>query len=48
MFDGNSVVVKIWVKQVREGRFTLDQIPGISNLKEIVAGCIMAEAGGKE
>ncbi len=43
MFNENSVIVKIWVKQVRERRFTLDQIPDISNLKEIVAGCITTE-----
>lgn len=36
MFNESSVVVKTWVNKVRSGEYTLDQVPRISNLKEMV------------
>ncbi|WHH59174.1 hypothetical protein [Petroclostridium sp. X23] len=36
MFNNNSALVKIWVQQIKEGEYTEEQIPEISNLKEVV------------
>lgn len=36
MFNGNSIVVKVWVKNVKEGLYTREQIPALSNLREAV------------
>lgn len=36
MFNENSVVVKTWVNKVKSGEYTLDQVPRISNLKDMV------------
>ena len=37
MFNEQSGLVKIWVEQVQKGKYTLDQVPVISNLKTVVA-----------
>lgn len=36
MFNESSVVVKAWVNKVKSGEYTLDQVPRISNLKDVV------------
>lgn len=36
MFNENSIVVRIWVKNVREGGYTRGQVPNLSNLREAV------------
>lgn len=36
MFNENSGLVKIWVSLVLAGTYTLDQVPNLSNLKEVV------------
>lgn len=36
MFNRDSVVVKIWVKLVQEEKYSVDQIPNLSNLREEV------------
>lgn len=36
MFNENSGVVQIWVKNIREGRRTLADVPALSNLREVV------------
>lgn len=37
MFNENSYIVKVWVKNVKSGRYTREQIPDLSNLREIVS-----------
>ena len=37
MFNENSGLVKVWVSLVLAGTYTVDQVPQLSNLKEIVA-----------
>ena len=37
MFNKNSGLVKIWVGLVLGGTYTIDQVPNISNLQEVVA-----------
>lgn len=36
MFTKDSALVKIWVGLVLDGVYTLDQVPQLSNLKEVV------------
>ncbi|MEK4167320.1 hypothetical protein NST18_12780 [Anoxybacillus sp. FSL W8-0104] len=36
MFNENSGLVKVWVSLVLNGTYTLDQVPKLSNLKEVV------------
>lgn len=36
MFNENSGLVKVWVSLVLNGTYTLDQVPELSNLKEVV------------
>ena len=36
MFNENSGLVKVWVSLVLAGVYTIDQVPQLSNLKEVV------------
>ncbi|GCD83656.1 hypothetical protein PTHTG4_27200 [Parageobacillus thermoglucosidasius] len=36
VFTENSGLVKVWVSLVLNGTYTLDQVPNLSNLKEVV------------
>jgi hypothetical protein len=36
MFDKNSGLVKTWVNLVQQGAYTVDQVPNLSNLREVV------------
>ena len=37
MFNENSALVKIWVRNIQNGKYTQEQVPNLSNLQEIVA-----------
>lgn len=43
MFNGDSLIVQVWAKQVREGNYTLAQVPDIANLRAAVAECAAVE-----
>lgn len=36
MFTKDSALVKIWVKYIKKGIYTIDDVPTISNLKDVV------------
>ena len=36
MFTENSQLVQTWVRLIKAERYTKDQVPNISNLKEMV------------
>lgn len=36
MFSENSIIVKTWVKLVKQGPYTREQVPKIGNLQEVV------------
>lgn len=36
MFNKNSGLVQIWVRLIENNQYTIEQIPNISNLREIV------------
>lgn len=40
MFNENSIVAKIWAGKVKDGTYTLEQVPDLSNLREVVAGMV--------
>lgn len=37
MFNENSGLVKTWVNLIRQGAYKFEQIPNLSNLREVVA-----------
>jgi len=43
MFTPESGLVKIWVRQIQEGWRTIEDIPLLSNLPEMVAAALAAE-----
>lgn len=36
MFNEESYIVKVWVKNVRSGQYQRGQVPNLSNLQEVV------------
>jgi len=36
MFNENSGLVKIWVRNIQNGAYTREQVPNLSNLREMV------------
>lgn len=36
MFNENSGLVLVWVSLIKEGKYTIDDVPNLSNLKEMV------------
>lgn len=42
MFNKNSGLVKVWVSLVMQGIYTLEQVPALSNLKELVYEVVTA------
>jgi hypothetical protein len=42
-FTENSGLVKTWVKYIRLGEKTVDNVPNIYNLREVVASIIEAD-----
>ena len=40
MFDEDSKLVKTWVRLVTDGPYTLDQVPKLFNLREVVSKVI--------
>ena len=40
MFNENSVVVQVWVKAVQDGTKSIEEVPNLSNLREVVISII--------
>lgn len=40
MFNENSGLVQVWVRLIRSGVYTIDNIPNLSNLKEVVSNIL--------
>lgn len=36
MFNENSGLVLVWVRLIENGTYTIEQVPNLSNLKEMV------------
>ena len=43
-FDKNSGLVIVWVNMVQNGTYTRDQVPKMFNLRDVVAGVLVAQA----
>lgn len=43
MFNANSQLVKTWVRLVQGGQFTVDEIPNLFNLRDVVKSVLDAE-----
>jgi hypothetical protein len=43
MFNEDSGLVKIWVDLVRSGKYSIEQVPNLSNLKQVVQSIINKE-----
>lgn len=43
MFTVDSGLVKIWARQIREGRRTIESVPALGNLPEMVAAALAVE-----
>ena len=43
MFNEESQIVKTWVRLVKEGVYTKEQIPKLSNLRDVVNKALEAE-----
>lgn len=46
MFKKESGLVKTWVELINKEQYTLDDVPKLSNLREVVAS-VLAEEGGE-
>ncbi|MFV0497504.1 MAG: hypothetical protein ACK5L0_04925 [Candidatus Fimivivens sp.] len=40
MFNANSGLVIIWARLVRDGIYTIDQVPAIDNLRVVVRSIV--------
>ena len=43
MFNENSGLVKTWVSLIRQGTYTFNQVPNLSNLREVVKKVLEGE-----
>lgn len=43
MFTSESALVQIWARNIREGRYTREQVPDLSNLREMVFAVLDSE-----
>lgn len=46
MFNKNSGLVKTWVDLIEKGQYALNDVPNLSNLREVVAE-VLSENGGE-
>jgi hypothetical protein len=40
VFDENSIVVQAWVRKINQGAVTLENVPALFNLHDVVAGIL--------
>ncbi len=40
MFDENSGLVKVWVDLIRNSKYTIEEVPNLHNLKEVVENVV--------
>ena len=44
VFTKDSSLVKMWVANVKKGIYTLEQVPALFNLREVVAEVLESES----
>ena len=40
MFNKDSGLVKAWVNRIKQGAYTIEQVPNLCNLREVVASVL--------
>ena len=40
MFNKDSGLIKTWVNLIKQGAYTIEQVPNLSNLREVVASVL--------
>ena len=40
MFNKDSGLVKVWVNLIEQGVYTIEQVPNLSNLREVVVSVL--------
>lgn len=40
MFNKDSGLVKAWVNLIKQGAYTIEQVPNLSNLREVVVSVL--------
>ena len=40
MFNKDSGLVNAWVNLIKQGAYTIEQVPNLSNLREVVASVL--------
>lgn len=43
MFNKNSGLVQVWVRLIKQGTYTISNVPNLSNLKEVVVEILEEE-----
>ena len=43
MFNENSGLVQVWVRLIKQGLYTINNIPNLSNLREVVSSILNNE-----
>lgn len=43
MFNKDSALVKIWVRLIKQGTYTVEDVPKLSNLQDIVVEVLHEE-----
>ena len=47
MFNKNSGLVKVWVELIEGGQYTVNDVPNLSNLREVVESALSEKGGEK-
>ena len=47
-FNKDSIIVKSWVALILAGTYTIDDVPNISNLREVVQEVLDEQEDGEE
>lgn len=47
-FNKDSIIVKTWVVLILAGTYTIDDVPNIGNLREVVQEVLDEQEGGEE
>lgn len=47
MFTKNSGLVKVWVELIEGGQYTVNDVPNLANLREVVESALSEKGGEK-
>ena len=41
MFNENSALVEVWIRLIKQGVYTFNEIPNLSNLQDVIAEVLL-------